>query len=92
MNNETGGKPVLMTFKMDPMGGTDTNSTKPGSGGARGTSAYGLKNPDTYYRVSGGATLGNPTGGLDESASTRTGKRLNRTSAPNMKPGNSGRN
>lgn len=92
INNETGGKPVLMTYNMNPKGGTDANSTKPGSGPYKGTTAYGLRNPDTYYRVTGGPTLGNPMGGPDENASTRTARPLARNSAPNMRLGSGGRN
>lgn len=91
-NNETSGKPVLMTYGMNPTGGTEVDSKKPGSGRASGTNKYGLNNPDTYYRVTGGPTLGTPSGGPDEPASSRNPKALSRGTAPNMKPSNSGRN
>lgn len=92
INNETGGKPVLMTYNMNPKGGTDIDSKKPGSGSTTGTTAYGLKNPDTFYRVSGGPTLGTPSGGPEESASTKVAKPMTRSSSLNTKPSNSGRN
>jgi len=92
INNETGGKPIPMTYNMNPMGGTDVDSKKPGSGPARGTSTYGLKNPDTFYRVTGGPTLGMPTGGPDESASSKSPKRMSRSTIPITATSNSGRN
>lgn len=91
-NNETSGKPVLMTYDMNPNGGTEVDSKKPGSGRAGGTNKYGLNSPETYYRVTGGPTLGDPAGGPDEPASSKTPKRMARTSAPNMASSNSGRN
>jgi len=92
MNNETGGKPVPMKFKLDPIGGTEANTSKPGSGMTQGTHKYDLKNPDTYYRVSGGPTLGDPMGGPDRPASTHLGSPLKRITVSNMAPNNSGRN
>jgi len=92
MNNETSGKPMPMSYKANPGGGTDPNSTKPGSGLASGTTAYGLKNPDTFYRVTGGPTLGTPTGGPDEPASSKNPKRMSRSAPSTTSTPNSGRN
>lgn len=92
MNNETSGKPMLMKHKLTPVGGTDSNSTKPGSGTATGTTNYDLKNAEAYYRVSGGPTLGNPMGGPDRPASSHSGSPLKKTTVPNMAPNNSARN
>lgn len=92
INNETGGKPVPMTYNMNPMGGTDVNSNKPGSGPTKGTTAYGLRNPDTFYRVTGGPTLGTPVGGPDEPASSKNPKRLARSTVSTTATSNSGRN
>ena len=91
MNNETSGKPVLMKFKDTPVGGSEANATKPGSGGASGVTTYNLKNPEAYYRVSGGPTLGSPMGGPEEDASSKSGKALKRITVPNMAPSNSAR-
>ena len=92
MNNETSGKPVLMKYKDAPAGGSEANSTKPGSGGASGVTKYNLNSPETYYRVTGGPTIGDPMGGPEEDASTKTGKPLKRITVPNMAPNNSARN
>lgn len=92
MNNETSGKPVLMKHKLTPGGGTEPNTSKPGSGAASGTTKYDLNNPDTYYRVSGGPTLGDPNGGPDRPASTHLGSPLKKITVPNMAPNNSARN
>lgn len=92
MNNETGGKPVLMTYNVNPIGGTDVDSMKPGSGVAGGTTKYNLKNPEAHYNVSGGPTIGRPVGGPDEDASSKTAKPLKRITVPNMAPNNSARN
>lgn len=92
INNEAGGKPVPMTYNMNPKGGTDPDAKKPGSGQSMGTNKYGLNNPDTYYRVSGGPTLGTPSGGPEESASSKNSRSLANGSAPNMRTTNSGRN
>lgn len=92
INNETDGKPKAMSYNMNPKGGTDPDSRKPGSGASSGTTRYNLKNPEVYYRVSGGPTLGTPSGGPEENISTRTSKPMTRSSAPNMKTPNSGRN
>jgi hypothetical protein len=92
MNNETSGKPVLMKFKDTPVGGSEANATKPGSGGASGTTKYNLRTPEAFYNVSGGPTLGNPMGGPEENASSKTAKPLKRITVPNMAPNNSARN
>ncbi len=92
MNNETSGKPVLMKYKDTPMGGSEANVTKPGSGGASGATEYSLKNPEAHYNVSGGPTLGRPLGGPEEDASSKTAKPLKRITVPNMAPNNSARN
>jgi len=92
MNNETSGKPVPVKYKDAPMGGSELNSTKPGSGGAAGAGKYSLKNPEAHYNVSGGPTLGFPMGGPEEDASTKTGKVLKKITVPNMAPNNSARN
>lgn len=92
MNNETGGKPILQKYKTTPMGGSEGNMSKPGSGGASGSTKYNLRNEEAHYNVSGGPTLGNPVGGPDENASVRSAKPMKKVSAPNMKLGNGGRN
>lgn len=91
MNNETSGKPVPMKFKPSPLGGPESNATKHGgSGGASGETKYMLKNPEAYYRVSGGPTLGTPQGGPDELASVKNPKTLKKFTLSNR--GNGGRN
>lgn len=92
MNNETGGKPILQKYKTTPMGGSESNMSKPGSGGSSGASRYNLKNTEAHYNVSGGPTLGNPAGGLEEDASSRSAKPMKKISAPNLKLGNGARN
>lgn len=87
MNNETSGKPTPMKPKMNPVGGTDPNSTKPGSGAPSGASRYAVDN--SYYNLAGAPTLGKPMGGVETDTSTYTPRALSSAGAPNKKPGTS---
>lgn len=87
MNNEVGGKPILMSPKMTPMGGTDTNSTKPGSGAVNAATKYRVDN--SYYNLAGAPTLGKPMGGVETDTSTYMPRALSNAGAPNKKPGTS---
>lgn len=87
MNNETGGKPTPMTFKGTPLGGTDANSTKPGSGAPNAATRYRVDN--SYYNMAGAPTLGKPMGDVEEDASTKKPKRLVKISGPGLGSGTS---
>lgn len=90
MNNETSGKPTPMTYKTTPMGGTDPNSTKPGSGPATGANKYKVDN--SYYNLAGAPTLGMPMGGTEGDVVGYKPRALSSAGAPNLRKGSGGRN